>query len=133
MSSQGTVILRNKPLVLVVEDNADNMRLISDLLEIYHIQVIQAFNPAEALIALKQQKPDLILMDISLQGTDGLTFTRKLKSDLGTREIPIVALTAHAMKQDRDNAFQAGCDGFIAKPIDTRALPEMIHKFLRRN
>ncbi|MDN5362538.1 MAG: two-component system, cell cycle response regulator DivK [Moorella sp. (in: firmicutes)] len=72
-------------------------------------------------------------MDISLQGTDGLTFTRMLKGDPGTREIPVVALTAHAMKQDRDNAYKAGCDGFIVKPIDTQALPELIHKFLRRD
>ncbi|MGI9860528.1 response regulator [Moorella naiadis] len=133
MASREAVPLQGKPLVLVVEDNADNMRLINDLLEVYNIHVIQAVNPAAALTALQKQKPDLILMDISLQGTDGLTFTRMLKGDPGTRDIPIVALTAHAMKQDRDNAYKAGCDGFIAKPIDTRALPELIHKFLRRD
>jgi CheY-like chemotaxis protein len=76
--------------------------------------------------------PDLILMDIALPGMDGLTLTRKLKADPRFKDVPVVALTAFAMKGDDRKALDAGCDGYITKPIDTRALPEQVQAFLRR-
>ena len=119
-------------LILVVEDNRDNMRLTCDLLEAYGFRVDRADNPTEARRAISMRRPDLILMDISLQGMDGLTLTRILKKEPLTRDIPIVALTAHALKQDEVNAYAAGCDGFITKPINTRLFPRQIIKFLRQ-
>ncbi len=116
--------------ILVVEDNALNMELISDILESQGYRVVQARAGAEAIDLAKQDRPALILLDIQLPGLDGLTVTGILKDDAQTRDVPIVALTAHAMRGDEERAREAGCDGYISKPIDTRQLPETIRTFL---
>jgi len=120
------------PRVLVVEDNSLNLELATDLLEACGIEVIPA-NTGELAIKLAQeQKPDLILMDLSLPGMDGLQATVALKRDPKTRFIPIVAVTAHAMKGDEQKALRAGCEGYITKPIDTRMFPTLVAEYLRR-
>jgi CheY-like chemotaxis protein len=78
------------------------------------------------------EQPQLIFMDLSLPGTDGLAATQLLKADAATRHIPVVALTAHAMKGDDERARQAGCDGYLTKPIDTRSFPALVARFLAR-
>jgi CheY-like chemotaxis protein len=83
-----------------------------------------------ALARIAEARPDLILMDLQLPGVDGLELTRRLKSDPATRDIVIVAVTAYAMKGDMDKATAAGCDDYVTKPIDTRALPDTIAKHL---
>lgn len=109
--------------ILVVDDNPTNLKLVSDLLEFEGHEVLQAADAEEAQVILAGTLPDAILMDIALPGMDGLTLTRQLKADARTRHIRIVALTAFAMKGDEQKALDAGCDGYITKPIDTRALP----------
>ncbi len=120
------------PKVLLVEDNPMNLELATDLLEVCGIEVISA-NTGEAAIKLAQeQKPDLILMDLSLPGMDGLQATASLKANPQTRLIPVVAVTAHAMKGDEQKALDAGCEGYITKPIDTRMFPMLVAQYLRR-
>ncbi len=120
----------NKARILIVDDNATNLKLASDLLEWAGYAIAKAGDAEQALEAIRQTRPDLILMDIGLPGMDGLTLTRKLKADPATREIRIAALTAFAMKGDERKALEAGCDAYIAKPIDTRALPEQVARLL---
>jgi len=91
-----------------------------------------AVDADQALQMLNLFRPDLILMDIQLPGMDGLELTRRLKADSATRQIPIVALTAYAMKGDDQKNTDAGCDGYIAKPIDTRSLPRLVTEFLSK-
>jgi CheY-like chemotaxis protein len=116
--------------ILVVDDNPINLRLISDLLAFEGYEVIKAMDAEDAQIILADTLPDLILMDIALPGMDGLTLTRLLKGDARTRHIRIVALTAFAMKGDEQKAFDAGCDGYLTKPMDTRALPAQVAGYL---
>ena len=116
--------------ILVVDDNPTNLKLVSDLLEFEGHEIFQAVDAEEAQILLAETLPELILMDIALPGMDGLTLTRKLKADERTRHIRIVALTAFAMKGDEQKAIDAGCDGYITKPIDTRKFPEQVVEFL---
>lgn len=119
-----------KPLILIVDDNAVNLKLASSILEVERLRVARAGDAEQALEAIQHAKPTLILMDISMPGMDGLTLTRKLKSDPDTRDIIIVALTAFAMKGDEQRAYDAGCDGYIPKPIDTRKFAEQVKGFL---
>ena len=107
-------------VVLVVEDNALNMKLIRSLLQMGKYRVLEAEDAETGLALARQSRPDLILMDIQLPGMDGLAATRALKEDPGLREIPVLALTAHAMQGDELKALEAGCSGYITKPIDTR-------------
>lgn len=120
----------NAARILVVDDNPTNSKLVSDLLEFEGHIILKAADAEEALTILKEILPDLILMDISMPGMDGLTLTRKLKADPRTAHIRIVALTASAMKGDDRKAFEAGCDGYITKPVDTRAFPGQVAAFL---
>ena len=117
--------------ILVVDDHATNRKLVSDLLEFEGYEILNAVDAEAAQIVLTETLPDLILMDIALPGMDGLTFARKLKADGHTRHIRIVAVTAFAMKGDDQKAFEAGCDGYITKPIDTRKFPAQVAEFLR--
>jgi len=117
--------------ILVVDDNPANLKLASDLLEWEGYQISKAVDAQQALDAIRQSIPDLILMDIGLPGMDGLTLTRKLKADDATKQIRIVAMTAFAMKGDERKTLDAGCDGYIAKPIDTRKLPDQVARCLR--
>jgi diguanylate cyclase (GGDEF)-like protein/PAS domain S-box-containing protein len=118
--------------ILVVDDNPTNLKLVSDVLEFEGYDILKAVDAEEAQVVLAATLPDLILMDIALPGMDGLTLTRKLKAEERTRSIRIVALTAFAMKGDDQKAFDAGCDGYITKPIDTRQLPDQVAGFLAR-
>jgi CheY-like chemotaxis protein len=104
------------PLVLVVEDNPMNRKLMRDILEI-QFEVIEAHTAEEAIELLEDHKPDLILMDLQLPGMDGLTLVRRLKEDPVTRDIPIVAVSAHAMKQNIEQALEAGCAEYVTKPL----------------
>ncbi|MEW6306879.1 MAG: response regulator [Verrucomicrobiota bacterium] len=118
--------------ILVVDDNPTNLKLVSDVLEFEGYQILQAADAEQAQAVLKDSIPDLILMDIALPGMDGLTLTRLLKADARTRHIRIVALTAFAMKGDDQKALDAGCDGYITKPIDTRRLGGQVLEVLER-
>jgi len=117
--------------ILVVEDNPMNMELVCEVLEAHGYEVWQATAATEALKHLTTGRPDLILMDVQLPGLDGLALTRRLKQDPATRGILVVALTAHAMKGDRDRILEAGCCGYIPKPIDIKELTTQVARFLR--
>jgi CheY-like chemotaxis protein len=116
--------------ILVVEDNPANQLLTTALLEREGYEVDLASTSGEALERLRIRKPDLILMDIQLPGHDGLFVTRQLKANPATANIPIVALTAHAMAGDREQVLAAGCVGYLSKPIDTRRFGAQIREFL---
>jgi len=116
--------------ILIVEDNRRSMLLIRDLLQIHGFRTLEAFDGEEGIARAKAERPDLILMDIQLPGMDGLTAARLLRQDPVTVGIPVVALTAHAMKGDRERALKAGCNGYIAKPIDTRRFLAQVQAFL---
>jgi two-component system cell cycle response regulator DivK len=103
--------------VLVVEDNEANMRLAVFLLEAEGHRVLSATDAEQGLALARDLHPDLVLMDIQLPGMDGLEATMQLKSDDATRSIPVIALTALAMKGDEERILAAGCDGYIAKPM----------------
>jgi len=119
--------------VLVVEDNDMNMQLVEYLLEEGGYQIVKAASGEEALATARGGDPvDLILMDIHLPGIDGLSVIREMKSDPRTGAIPILALTAHAMRGDRDRFLEAGCDGYISKPIDVKTFLTSIRSYLRR-
>jgi CheY-like chemotaxis protein len=118
--------------ILVVDDNPTNLKLVSDVLGFEGHEILRAVDAEEAQVILARTLPNLIFMDIALPGMDGLTLTRKLKADERTRHVRIVALTAFAMKGDDQKAFDAGCDGYITKPIDTRTLPAQVAGFLAR-
>jgi CheY-like chemotaxis protein len=122
----------NGATILVVDDNATNLKLVSDVLEFEGYRILKAANAEAAQEILRDTLPDLILMDIALPGMDGLTLTGLLKADERTSQIIVVALTAFAMKGDDAKARQAGCDGYITKPIDTRTLPDAVAAYLRR-
>lgn len=116
--------------ILIVDDNATNLKLVAYLVRAKGYEVDTALDAASALAKIAAARPDLILMDLQLPGVDGLELTRRLKSAPATRTITIIAVTAYAMKGDRDKASEAGCDDYVTKPIDTRALPEIIAKHL---
>jgi CheY-like chemotaxis protein len=118
--------------ILIVDDNPTNLKLVSDVLEFEGHEILKAVDAEQAQVVLADTLPDLILMDIALPGMDGLTLTRQLKADARTRHIRIVAITAFAMKGDDQKALDAGCDGYITKPIDTRALPGEVAGILAR-
>lgn len=120
------------PLIFIVDDNPINLKLVCDVLEFAGYAIAKAEDAEQAQEMLEHTTPDLILMDIALPGMDGLALTRRLKSDARWRDVPIVALTAFAMKGDDRKAFEAGCDGYITKPVDTRKLPQQVAAFLRR-
>jgi len=118
--------------ILVVEDHPLNLQLVRDLLEAEGYAVLHAGTAEEGLAIARKRLPALILMDISLPGMDGLAATRILKADPATQHIPVVALTAHAMKGDAERAFAGGADGYLTKPIDTRAFPRAIAELLHK-
>lgn len=119
--------------ILIVDDNPTNLKLASEVLEFEGYLVEGAEDAERAQEILRRTLPDLILMDIALPGMDGLTLTRKLKADERTRHIRILALTAFAMKGDEQKAREAGCDGYITKPIDSRRLPAQVAEILQRS
>jgi CheY-like chemotaxis protein len=119
-----------KPLVLVVDDNPTNLKLAAQVLELEGYDVLHAEDANQALTALQRHRPDLILMDIALPGMDGLELTKQLKAAPATAAIPVVALSAFAMKGDEAKALTAGCDGYITKPINTRTFAAQVQAFL---
>lgn len=117
--------------ILVVEDNEMNMQLVEYLLEEGGYRIVKAASGEEALsIARAGDSVDLILMDIHLPGIDGLSVVREMKSDQRTAHIPILALTAHAMRGDKDRFLGAGCDGYISKPIDVKTFLSSIAQYV---
>jgi CheY-like chemotaxis protein len=119
--------------ILVVDDNATNLKLVTRLLQLEGHELTTATSAEAARPLIGQSPPSLILMDIALPGMDGLTFTRQLKADPATRQIQVVALTAYAMKGDEEKALAAGCDGYLAKPIDTRLFPAQVAAWLKQS
>ena len=122
--------MNEKIHVLVVDDNQVNLKLVRVLLTSFGYEAHCAEDAEQALELLQTLRPQLILMDIQLPGMDGLTLTRKLKADPGFRDVPVVALTAYAMKGDDARALEAGCTGYITKPIDTRIFLTRVAGFL---
>ena len=118
--------------ILVVEDNAVNRRLAEFLLRSHGYKVLEVASAPAAFELLKQERPDLILMDIQLPGMDGLEATKKLKVDPVLCDIPVIAVTSYAMKGDRERALAAGCAGYLSKPIDKATLIREIDACLRR-
>ena len=119
--------------ILVVDDNADNRDLTRLLLECEGFEVRLAGDGSEAMLQLQGWRPHLILMDVQLPGIDGLELTRRLHQTPGMRDIPIVALSAYAMPADKEKAYDAGCAGYITKPINTRAFGGIVKKYLGSN
>jgi len=118
------------PRVLIVDDNAMNVELVSFILAADSMIVASAGNASEALAQVAAHRPDLILMDIQLPDMDGLKLTRRLKADPQTRNIVILALTAYAMRGDEDKMRAAGCDGYVAKPVDVATFAAKVRSFL---
>ena len=116
--------------ILIIEDNLLNLELATDLLEANSFVVFSAQTAEEGLRTARELLPDLVLMDFSLPGMDGLTATKHLKADPATRQIAVVGLTANAMKGDEQLALAAGCDGYLTKPIDTRTFIAAVNKFI---
>ena len=117
-------------LILYVEDDFANRILVRRILTAEGHEIVEASNAEEAMAALQQNTPDLILMDINMPEVDGFTLTKRIKSNPSWQHIPVVALTANVMKGDRERVLQAGCDGYIQKPLDVDALPRQIASFL---
>jgi two-component system cell cycle response regulator DivK len=120
------------PTLLIVEDNEMNRDMLSRRLQRRGYEILIATDGAEGLAATRELSPDLVLMDMSLPVIDGWEATRQLKSEEGTKMIPIIALTAHAMSGDRQRAVDAGCDDFDTKPIELERLLEKIERCLER-
>lgn len=118
--------------VLVIEDNDRNRKLVKIILEANKYEVIEAETGEEALKYLQDSKPDVILLDIQLPNMSGTTLAETLKSGDDTKDIPIIAVTAYAMKGDKERMLKAGCDAYISKPIDTRQLPLIVAEMIKR-
>ena len=116
--------------VLLIEDNELNMLLATELLQFAGFAVLQAGTAEEGIRLAKENRPDLILMDIALPGMDGLSATRVLKAEPATNHIPIVAMTAHAMLGDKEKALAAGCNGYITKPIDALEFANTVARYI---
>jgi two-component system cell cycle response regulator DivK len=116
--------------ILVVEDNPLNLKLVRDVLQYAGYDVIEAQSGEEGLRVAEQDRPDLVLMDLQLPGIDGTETLRRLRQDSLGRDVPVVAVTAFAMAEDRERASLAGFDGYIEKPISVRDLPGQIEAFL---
>jgi two-component system, cell cycle response regulator DivK len=116
--------------ILIIEDNLLNLELATDLLEANGFVVSSTQTAEEGVRLAHELLPDLVLMDFSLPGMDGLTATKNLKTDPATSHVAVVGLTANAMKGDEELALAAGCDGYLTKPIDTRTFVAAITKFI---
>ena len=117
-------------VILVVEDNERNLKLLRDLLEYEGYDVRVARTGEDAVTLAVKDPPDLVLMDLQLPGIDGIEALRRLRESPRTADIPVVAVTAQAMKQDRERAMEAGFDGYVEKPISVRAFPGLVRRFL---
>jgi two-component system cell cycle response regulator DivK len=115
--------------VLCVEDNPQNMRLVRKILSVAGYEVLEAVDGTSCLTVAQAQQPHLILMDVNLPDIDGLDVTRRLRADPQTTHIPVIALTANAMHGDRERCLEAGCAGYIPKPIAKQELLSTVHRF----
>ena len=116
--------------IVLAEDHEDNRNIYRTILEHYGYQVVIAMDGQSGLRLAREEQPDLILMDVSMPGMDGLEATRRLKADPATASIPVIAVTAHAMAEDRAKAEAAGCDGYLAKPVEPRRVLEEVARVL---
>jgi CheY-like chemotaxis protein len=116
--------------ILVIEDNEMNMKVVSTMLQHVEYRVLVAVDAETGIQLAHEHQPDLILMDIQLPAMDGLSATRVIKEDVAFKDIPVVAFTSYAMQGDEQKAMEAGCIGYIAKPIDTRSFLETVSSFL---
>lgn len=123
--------MADRGTILYIEDNRDNRSLVRRVLESEGYAVMEAANADDALSSLKGGSPDLILMDINMPGIDGYALTAQIKSIPDYTLIPIIAMTANVMRGDRERSLEAGCDGYIQKPIDIDVLAEQIERFIR--
>ncbi len=117
--------------IFLIEDTEDARRLMRFVLQMADAEVIEEASATDVVAIAKSEQPDLILMDVHMPGINGLTATRLLRAEAETREIPIVIVTASAMKHERDEAKAAGCDGFMTKPIDVTTFARDVAQFLR--
>jgi two-component system, cell cycle response regulator DivK len=122
----------SKATILYVEDNPDNRMLVRRILLSQDYSLLEAKDGSDALNVLKTQRPDLILMDINMPDMDGYTLTAKIKSMPGLERIPILAVTANVMRGDKEKTLEAGCDGYIQKPLDIDQLIREVERFLLR-
>ena len=121
-----------KATILYVEDNPDNRLLVRRVLTAEDFLVLEAGNAVEALAIIEKQRPELILMDISMPEVDGYALTMRIKTLPGFHSIPIIALTANVMRGDREKSLEAGCDGYIQKPIDIDTIGSNLERYLRK-
>lgn len=122
---------KEKPTILYIEDNRDNRMLVRRILEAEGYEVLEAEDGLSGLEMARAMRPSLILMDINLPEVDGYELTAQFKLMPETRDVPIVALTANVMKGDREKSLEAGCSGYIQKPIDVDLLPAQLAAFLK--
>ena len=122
----------SEKVIFYIEDNMDNRTLIRRILTAEGYKVVEAGNAHEALETLKTLRPDMILMDINMPEVDGYTLTAQIRGIEGFESTPIVALTANVMRGDRERSLEAGCDGYIQKPIDIDLLPQQVERYLRK-
>lgn len=118
--------------ILIVEDNNKNRELVKDILDLHGYKVLEAEDGVEGVAMVKEHVPDLVIMDIQMPVMDGITAAKIIKSDPATKGTTMIALTSFAMKGDRERFMDAGFDDYIAKPIDTRKLPELVKKYLAK-
>jgi len=116
--------------ILYIEDNPDSRRLVQRVLQYEGYQVLEASDARQALEMLQQHLPALILMDINMPDIDGYTLTHQLKNIAELQNVPILALTANVMKGDRERSLEAGCDGYIQKPIDVDNLVDLVRRYI---
>ena len=121
-----------KATILYVEDNPDNRTLVRRILLAEDYSLLEAINASDALNILKRERPDLILMDINMPDMDGYTLTAKIRALSGFERIPILALTENVMRGDKEKTLEAGCDGYIQKPLDIDQLIREVERFLLR-
>lgn len=118
--------------ILYVEDNFENRILVRRVLQAEGYNVIEATSAQSALELLKDTVPDLILMDINMPEMDGYTLTAKIKENEAFKNVPVIAMTANVMRGDKERSLEAGCDGYIQKPIDIDLLPEQVERYLNK-
>ena len=117
--------------ILVVEDNPKNLKLVRDVLEYSGYEVIEATSGEDGVRLAGEEAPDLILMDLQLPGIDGAEALRQIRASGTNPDVPVVAVTAFAMNDDRERAFESGFNGYVEKPISVRGLPQQVRDFLR--
>jgi two-component system, cell cycle response regulator DivK len=119
--------------VLLVEDNDDNRTIYATILGHYGYEVVQAPNGLDGVNLADRHRPDLIIMDISLPVMDGLEATRRIRANPNTSDIPVLAVTAHALDSDRERVINAGCNNYLAKPVEPRLLLEQVERMIGKS